>query len=180
MKLFSGLTLFFLCSCAANRVIVEKDKYGDFNLEEYSTFDFAQITLPNDDLVAYSQIVKLLKEEIADELEARELELDTLNPDLLINLGLVVADKVQTREGNVTSDPFTYSGQRNYDLEIRKIPVNTYREGSLTVHFVETSGKVLVWVGSISEVVSKDHQDEKKSVQNAVDLLFKSFDIHSK
>lgn len=36
------------------------------------------------------------------------------NPDLRINLGVVVEHKVQTRTSNVTTDPLTYAGERKY------------------------------------------------------------------
>ena len=174
------LAMILLCSCAPTRVVVEKAQYEDFKLSDYSTFGFAKVDIPHDSLVSYSQVVKLLKEEMTDEFASRGLMQDTLNPDFRINLGLVVADKVQTREANVTSDPFTYSGQRNYNLEFREIPVDTYREGSLTVHFVNTSGNAPVWIGTISEVVPKNQKDKDKSVRNAVDQIFKQLDLNHK
>lgn len=169
-----------LCSCAPTRVVVEDNKYEDFKLSQYSSFDFAQIDTPNDSLVPYQQIVDQLKENIIKAMEARGLKQSTTNPDLRINLGVVVGDKVQTRETNVTSDPFTYSGQRNYYWEVREIPVNTYREGSLTIHFVNNPGNVLVWAGSISEVVPKKQEDKIAAVQDAVDQIYKYLDINNK
>lgn len=174
------LALAAFTSCAPTRVVVEENKYEDFKLSQYSSFDFAQIDTPNDSLVPYQQIVDVLKENIVKAMEARGMKQDTSNPDLRINLGVVVADKVQTRETNVTSDPFTYSGQRNYYWEVREIPVNTYREGSVTVHFVNNPGNVLVWVGSISEVVPKKQEDKIAAIQDAVDQIFKYIDLNNK
>ena len=127
-----------------------------------------------------SEILNPLKEKITEELKARGLSPDTNGPSLRINLGVVVADKVQTRETNVTSDPFTYSGQRNYYWEVREIPVNTYREGSVTIHFVNNPGNVLVWAGTISEVVPKKQEDKLAAIQDAVDQIFKYIDINNK
>jgi hypothetical protein len=117
---------------------------------------------------------------MAAALEARGLKQDTSDPDLKINLGLVVEDKIQTRETNVSSDPFTYSGQRNYNWEVREIPVDEYREGSLTVHLINSTGNTLVWVGTISKVVPKKQKDKNEAVQNAVDQIFKYLDINNK
>lgn len=174
------LTLVIWSSCAPTRVVVEKNKYEDFKLGRYSSFDFAQIDTPNDSLVPYQQIVAQLKENITAAMVSRGLKLDTAAPDLKINLGVVVADKVQTRETNVTSDPFTYSGQRTYYWEVREIPVNTYREGSLTVHFVNNPGNVLVWAGMISEVVPKKEEEKPAAIQDAVDQIFKYIDLNNK
>lgn len=174
------LALVVFSSCSPTRVVVEKNKYEDFKLSNYSSYDFAQINTPNDSLVPYKQIVDLLKENISKAMEARGLKLDTSEPDLRINLGVVVADKVQTRETNVTSDPFTYSGQRSYYWEVREVPVNTYREGSLTVHFVNNGGDVLVWAGTISEVVPKKEEDKIAAIQDAVAQIYKYLDINNK
>ena len=176
----AALFLGFFSSCSPTRVVVEDNKYEDFKLSSYSSFDFAQIDTPNDSLVPYGQIVDLLKEKITEELKARGLNPASSDPSLRINLGVVVADKVQTRETNVTSDPFTYSGQRSYYWEVREIPVNTYREGSMTIHFVNNPGNVLVWAGTISEVVPKKEEDKLAAVHDAVNQIFKYLDINNK
>lgn len=174
------LVMGLLSSCAPTRVVVERNKYEDFKLSNYTTFDFAQIDTPNDSLVPYQEIVDQLKERITKAMEARGHQRVTSDPSLKINLGLVVADKVQKRETNVTSDPFTYSGTRSYYWESREIPVNTYREGSVTVHFVNNPGNVLVWAGTISEVVPKKQEDKLAAIQDAVDQIFKYIDLNNK
>lgn len=174
------LAAVFLSSCAPTRVTVEENKYEDFKLSNYSTFAFAQINTPNDSLVPYHEIVDKLKKDFSAAMKARGLIQDSANPMLRVNFGLVVADKVQTRETNLGSDPFTYAGQRSYYWEVREIPVNTYREGSLTVHFVNNSGDVLVWAGTISEVVPKKQEDKNAAIENAVNEIFKYLDINNK
>nr|WP_241265098.1 DUF4136 domain-containing protein [Algoriphagus aestuariicola] len=167
-------------SCSPTRVVVEKNKYEDFKLSNYSSFDFAQIETPNDSLVPYQEIVDQLKQNFTAAMEARGLKRDATDPDLRINFGVVVQDKVQTRETNLTTDPFTYAGQRNYYWEVREIPVNTYREGSLSVHFINNPGNVLVWAGTISEVVPKKEEKKNESIENAINQIFKYLDINNK
>ncbi len=174
------LVMGILSSCAPTRVVVETNKYEDFKLSSYTTFDFAQIDTPSDSLVPYQQIVDSLKVKITQAMEARGHQRATSDASLKINLGLVVADKVQKRETNVSSDPFTYSGTRSYYWEVREIPVNTYREGSLTVHFVSNPGNILLWAGSISEVVPKKEEEKMAAVQDAVDQIFKYIDLNNK
>lgn len=175
-----SLILQVMSSCAPTKVVVERNKYEDFKLSKYTTFDFAHIDTPSDSLVPYQQLVDLLKENITKAMEDRGHQRATGDPSLRINLGVVVADKVQKRETNVTSDPFTYSGTRSYYWESREIPVNTYREGSVTVHFVNNPGNVLVWAGTISEVVPKKQEDKLASIQDAVDQIFKYIDLYNK
>lgn len=172
--------LALLSSCAPTRVVVEQNKYEDFKLSNYSTFDFAQIDTPNDSLVPYQQIVDLLKEKITVSMESRGLKRVSTDPSLKINLGLVVTNKVQQRHNNVSSDPYTYSGQRSYYWEVRELPVNSYREGSLTVHFIASPSNVLVWAGMISEVVPKKEEEKLTAIQDAVDQVFKYLDLNNK
>ncbi len=167
-------------SCSPTRVVVEKNKYEDFKLSNYSSFDFAQIETPNDSLVPYQEIVDQLKQNFTTAMEARGLKRDATDPDLRINFGVVVQDKVQTRETNLTTDPFTYAGQRNYYWEVREIPVNTYREGSLSVHFINNPGNVLVWAGTISEVVPKKEEKKNETIENAINQIFEYLDINNK
>lgn len=178
--LFFALALGAFCSCSPTRVVVEKNKYEDFKLSNYSSFDFAQIDTPNDSLAPYGEIVDQLKHNFAEAMEARGIKQTASNPDLRVNFGVVVEEKVQTRETNLSTDPFTYAGQRNYYWEVREIPVNTYRQGSLTVHIVNSPGNVLVWAGMISEVVPKKEEKKPQAVQNAVDQIFEYLDINNK
>jgi hypothetical protein len=166
-------------SCAPTRVVVEENKYEDFKLGNYTTFDFAQIDTPNDSLVPYQQIVDQLKENITKAMESRGHQRSATNPSLKINLGVVVMDKVQKRETDLSSDPFTYSGTRSYYYEAREIPINSYREGSLTVHFVANPSNVLVWAGTISEVVPKKQEDKLAAIQDAVDQIFTYIDLNN-
>jgi hypothetical protein len=178
--LIAVLAWVILPSCSPTRVIVEKNQYQDFKMSNYSSFDFAQIDTPNDSLVPYEEIVGILKEKIALGLEERGFVRDSSNPELRVNLGVVVEDKVQTRTSNVTTDPFTYAGERKYYWERREIPVNSYRKGSLTVHFVNNSGDVLVWAGTISEVVPKKREKQLTTMQTVVNKVFKHLDENNK
>lgn len=174
------LGLVFTYSCSPTRVVVEKNQYQDFKMGSYSSFDFAQIDIPNDSLVPYEEVVKILKEKISLKLKERGFVQNSSNPELRINLGVVVADEVQTRTSNVTTDPFTYAGERKYYWESREIPVNSYRKGSLTIHFVNNAGNILVWAGTISEVVPKKQEKRLATINSAVDQVFIHLDTYNK
>lgn len=174
------LGLGIMYSCSPTQVVVEKNQYQDFKMSKYSSFDFAQIDTPNDSLVPYEEVVRILKEKISLKLEERGIVQNSSNPDLRVNLGVVVVDKVQTRTSNVTTDPFTYAGERKYYWEKREIPVNSYRQGSLTVHFVNNSGNVLVWAGTISEVVPKKQEKRLATLNTVVDKIFEHLDLNNK
>ena len=111
------LLLIGLFSCGGSRVVIENDQYKDFNLTDYKTFDFFEIEAPNSDNPNFKSNIAYLEETISKELNSRGLSQTSSNPDLKINLGITVEDKVQTRTTSLATDPFMYSGQRSYTWE---------------------------------------------------------------
>jgi hypothetical protein len=163
-------------SCGGSRVIVDNDQYIDFNLTDYKTFDFFEIDAPNSENPNFNENISYLEETISKELVARGLSQSSANPDLKINLGITIEDKVQTRTTSLATDPFMYSGQRSYTWQAKEVPVNTYREGSLTVHLVDRSSNKAVWVGTIKQVLSNKPKNTPEAIESAVAEIFKELD----
>ncbi|MEP2295913.1 DUF4136 domain-containing protein, partial [Algoriphagus sp.] len=111
-------------SCTTTNVIVEPGVYDDFNIADYKTYSFLEVDQSNTEVPAFSQSVVYLKKEIAKQLAARGLSEDPSSPELKINLGIVIENKEQTRETNLATDPFMYTGQRNYTWSSQEIVVN--------------------------------------------------------
>ena len=163
-------------SCGGSRVIVDNDQYIDFNLTDYKTFDFFEIDAPNSENPNFNENISYLEETISKELVARGLSQSSANPDLKINLGITIEDKVQTRTTSLATDPFMYSGQRSYTWQAKEVPVNTYREGSLTVHLVDRSSNKAVWVGTINQVLPNKPKNTPEAIESAVAEIFKELD----
>ena len=170
------LLLIGLFSCGGSRVVIENDQYKDFNLTDYKTFDFFEIEAPNSDNPNFKSNIAYLEETISKELNSRGLSQTSSNPDLKINLGITVEDKVQTRTTSLATDPFMYSGQRSYTWESKEVPVNTYREGSLTVHLVNRGSNKAVWVGTINKVLPNKSKNTPETIESAVAEIFKELD----
>jgi len=170
------LLLFGVFSCGGSRVIVESDQYKDFNLTDYKTFDFFEIDAPNSENPNFKENISYLEETISRELIARGLTKSSTNPDLKINLGITIEDKVQTRTTNLATDPFMYSGQRSYTWQAKEVPVNTYRIGSLTVHLVDRNSNEAVWVGTINQVLPNKPKNTPAAIEAAVLEIFKEID----
>lgn len=167
--------LFLLGSCTSSLVTIENDSYKDFDLSAYESFGFFEVNESEPDNPNFKKAVELLKQEISQAMESRGLS-ESSNPELKINLGLVVEDKVQTRETNLATDPFMYTGQRRYTWSVEEIPVGTYREGSLTMHLVDSNSTQAVWVGTIERVVPKKDEKKAEAIKFAVAELFKEID----
>lgn len=94
------------------------------------------------------------------------------NPDLLLNLGIVV-ENVHAGETSLSTDSFLYIGQRSYSWKAEEIPVGTYEEGSITLHLVENPSNRAVWVGNIYQVLPKKSKNTLKTIEEVVEIFFK-------
>lgn len=177
MKAYSIIgILFTLLMSACGSTSTLSDAYSDFDLSEYKSFDFYTIDGPAERSEDYEGNIKLLQEVIVNQMTSRGLVQNSSSPDLKINLGIIVEDKVQTRTTNLATDPFMYSGQRSYTWESREVPVNTYKEGTLTLHLVDSKSNAAVWAGTASRVVQKKNEKRQKAAQEAVEELFNQID----
>ncbi|WP_268034938.1 DUF4136 domain-containing protein [Algoriphagus sp. PAP.12] len=166
-----------LASCGSSGpVVVDSDLYSDFNLKNYQSFDFVAVDAENTGKPEFEQNIEYLKEAISKKFIERGLNQTSTSPDLLINLGITVEEKVQTRETSLATDPFMYTGQRNYTWQVQEVPVGTYQEGSLTMHLVDKKINQAVWVGTIDRALPNKAKNTPATIDNAVDLLFKKLD----
>ncbi|WP_266206230.1 DUF4136 domain-containing protein [Pontibacter kalidii] len=154
------LLLSMLCllvaACSPVRVLdVEADE--GFRLSNYKTFDFYEVETSGVELEPYAPHFDQVKQEVTQQLERRGLSRSSTQPDLKINLGVVVAEKVQTRETNILTDPPFYMGQRRYTWKSEEIEVRRYQQGTLSQHLVDNARNELVWQGAAEGVVPDDN-----------------------
>jgi len=159
-----------LCSCSAVRVL-ETEADPEFSLSQYKTFDFFQIESAVDSSEYFAENADLLKEAIARELQARGLTQSSSAPDLLVNIGITVKDKVQTRETNFRDAP-RYMGQRNYTWKSEEIVVRRYREGTVSVHLVESPTRQMVWNGVVAGTIPDNKNKLPDTIDEAMRKLF--------
>ena len=174
-KLIIGSFLLLAFSCTSSLVTVEDNAYQDFELSNYKSFDFLEIDNTNPENPNFEKAIALLMKDVEEEMVKRGLQKSS-NPDLKVNLGLVVEEKVQTRTTSLATDPFMYTGQRRYTWQSQEVPVNTYKEGSITLHLVDSKSNQAVWVGSIDRVVPKKDEKKAEAIDFAVTELFNEID----
>ncbi|MDN3204802.1 DUF4136 domain-containing protein [Algoriphagus sediminis] len=164
----------FAAACGSTEKL--SDQYSGFDLGNYKNYDFFEITGPENPEPGFEENIKFLESEISEALASRGLSQSSDKPELKLNLGIVVEDKVQTRTTSLATDPFMYSGQRSYTWESREVPVNTYKEGTLTMHIVDAATNTVVWAGTASRVLPKKNEKKQKAAQEAVAELFEQID----
>lgn len=174
MRVLFIMVLFFLGACSPVRILNVYKAEG-FALSNYKTFDFFKVDATGELSPSYMDRVDMIKAEIARHLVQRGLQQTSSNPDLLLNIGIVVEEKEQTRETTIMDAP-RYIGQRNYHWESEEIVVNRYKQGTVTVDFVDRRSNKLVCQGIASAVVVEKDKAVKKNIVEGVQKLFEEME----
>src|SRR6187401_190690 len=96
-RLFPVMIVVMLAACSGYHVIDTGTAEG-FKLQDYKTFDFYQLEGRGDTSKNFKANTEVLKQAITKQLQAKGLQPSSSNPDLLVNIGVVVEEKIQTRE----------------------------------------------------------------------------------
>lgn len=174
MRKIIFLLILPLYSCSSVN-IVGVDQAPDFSLTNYKTFNFFDVNMGGDALGPNTETnLKLLKEAISKELTGKSLTQSSENPDLLINIGVVVAEKIQTRETNFNNpgDRTAYMNQRNYHWHAQDVAIGKYRQGTVTVHLVDKATNRLVWKGSADSVLPEKEKNVPALIEEGMAKLF--------
>jgi hypothetical protein len=144
------------------------------NLTKYKSFEFFDLDVTNKtELTPQMQNIELLKDAIRMEMKNLGYE-ETDNADLKVNIGIVMEEKVTTRQTDLSDAP-PYIGQRNYHWESEEIVVGTYEKGTALVDLVDSNANELVWEGMISGVIVENQSKMKKRIVDGVMHLFAKF-----
>lgn len=143
----------------------------------YKTYGFYEFTAAGDTNSATFQLrAEILKNAIKKEMNVRGYQFVSTGADLLINIGIIVKQQVQTRQTNWQNDgQFTYMGQRNYTWKSEEVEVGRYKEGTLILHIVETARNKMIWEGSMSGVVPDKPDTKNNTAGKAMKKLFAEY-----
>lgn len=171
------LFVLLLASCAATKVSHTESAAGvDFS--SYKTFDFYKLQASGDTISAnFKSSTALLQNAITTELEKRGYKRAENNPDMLINIGIVVEEKIQTREMNLRTDPPMYIGQRNYKWESKEIETGRYRDGTMTLDIVDSKKNTMMWTGVVEGIIPEKTEKLQTTVDKGVAELFKRYPV---
>ena len=176
LHLLTLLLLLAVTGCSSYR-IVRNESDSAVNWASYKTFAFVDTSgidpVPN---VSYQRAMRQVKQAVAAELTKlgyQQVVNTATNPDLLVNIGAVINEKTQTRETTIYEAP-RYIGQRRYHWHSQEVPVNTYKEGTFSVHIVDKQRDNLLWDAAIADVLQKAGVTDEQ-IDKAVAALFTKF-----
>ena len=145
------------------------------SLSQYQTFNFAQLNVDNQSSwQPQAQNLDRVKALVTQEMEERGLRKVDGNADLLVNLGVVISDEVQTRETDIRDAPI-YVGTRNYHWESEEVVVREYQQGTLMMDVIDAANQEMIWQGVAKSTMTSNREKMAKRVEQAVAQLFKSF-----
>jgi hypothetical protein len=176
--MFRALSLSFLgcllLQCSPVYVPYSK-QVAERDLSDYKTFKFSEMQVENESSwQPQAQNLEQVQQMIATELERRGISQVESDPDLLVNLGVVFSDEVQTRETDIRDAPM-YMGSRNYHWESQEVVVREYQEGTLMMDVVDADNEEMIWQGAVKSTMTSNREKMQKRVEAGIDQLFKSF-----
>ena len=169
--IFASILLF---GCSS--LTIENVQHEDgFSLSKYKTFGFVNIDAQGDALGEnYFANLELLKKAITKQFEKKGISFASSNPDMIVNIAIVVSKEVQTRETSIT-DPGTgnyYMGQRNYTWTSEELVVRIYKQGSVTLDLVDRAAGKLVWQGTATSIVPENEKNVPALIDEGMSKLF--------
>ena len=169
------IIIFFGCS---NPRLIHSESVPGENLSAYKTFDFYTTETAGDMLTKeFSEVIPKLENTIALQMQKYGYLMTKTDPDLLINIGLVVDEKVQTRQTDFRRDTPQYIGQRRYSWKSEEVEVSRYKQGTVTVDLVDRKQNKMVWNATVQDVLPTKASKLDKSIKDGVEKLFERFPV---
>lgn len=175
MKLLRTFLLVFfallIAGCSTFRMVSTQEA-PDFNLSEYSLYNYYSVQIDTVETPEFYERIRWIAEEIDDQFELRGVSRSKTDPDLLVNVGLVFAERTQTYESDFRTDAPKYMGSMNYAWESEDVPVGDYTEGTFVMHLVDAETNALLWEGIMQGVVLEKDKKTQNNITKAVNELF--------
>jgi hypothetical protein len=170
------ILMLIITACSSIRVSTDYDRRADFR--QYRTFNFARGV----DRINLSELNRnRLKDDIADQMEARGYRLDK-SPDLLINVFIKGRTKTTATATNFGGPWGPWGGPWGYyhgwgwgGPSSTYIDVNKYVEGTMFVDIIDVSQKRMIWEGIAEGLINPRTQTTPRDLEKVVDKVFKDF-----
>ncbi|WP_143080325.1 DUF4136 domain-containing protein [Hymenobacter arizonensis] len=175
MKYALFALLLSLAACASEQVQYARPQ-PNVNFRSYKTYNFMDVTARNDAAFEGPGTgIATLKQVVGRELSRRGYQ-QSDTPDMLVNIGVVTQEKVQTRETRIQEAP-VYIGQRRYHWQSQDVVVGRYEEGTATIELVDAAQQELIWQGSVKSVLTPDEAKLTQRIDKAITALFAKFPV---
>ena len=191
MKMFRNLkalvlvfALAALAGCAtAPSVSVQQDSRTDFS--GFRTFGFLEPL--GTDREGYQTIVsQTLRQAATREMQARGFRYDPQSPQLLINFGADLNDRMRVNTATRPTSPGMHRSPFNHrggfyspwPMYTQTTTVSQYQEGAVRIDVIDASRRQLVWESVVTtRMTNSTRNDIPAALDNAVTLAFASFPV---
>lgn len=182
MKKLMILVLAAAMAACSSVKVSNTDAAPNADLAKYKSFDFYKLDASGDTVTkGFNERMDMLKSAIAGELTSRGYTQSSSKPDLLVNIGLQVEEKTQTRQTDWRTDgAYKYMGQRNYSWKSEEVVVGYYKEGSVTVHLVDAAANEMVWKGTAKDILPSKESKIPELAKAGMKALFAKYPIAPK
>jgi uncharacterized lipoprotein len=179
MKRFLAILLIGTMAACSSVRVSNIESAADTDFTKFKTFDFYKLTASGDTTSkVFDERVAVLKSAISAELGKRGYTQSSSNPELLVNIGIQVEEKAQTRETDWRTDArYRYMGQRNYSWKSEQVVVGYYREGTVTVHVVDAAKNSMVWKGTVKDILPGKASKIEDVAKAAMKALFDRYPV---
>lgn len=162
--------LIVLAAGCASKPDVRHDQDPAVDLNSYKTFAFFE-QAPVDKARYTTLLGARLKRATREQLERQDYVYSEANPDLRVNLRLVVLEKQEIRSSPSGRAFYGYRGWSNDAIE-----TVDYRQGTLAVDLVDARRNALVWHGvAEGRLDSKAMEQPGPAIEAAVGEIFAHF-----
>ena len=166
--------IMILAACSTAKVN-QSEPVANIDWSEYKTFD---IQIPEERFEGIpTEKILTLKSAVSNELKNRGFTENSENADMVVNLDMVLEDKVQTRQTNIQTDPINYIGQRRFHWRVEEKEVGHYKQGTITLNLVDADTKESIWKATIEDRVPPTEKRVERLVQESVNALFDNFPV---
>ncbi len=165
------IILLFTISCTTMHVLNANKETG-FSLSKYKTYNFYNLSIDTTSFPEHNKRFLMLRDEMVKQLESHGLKRTSDNPELLINFGAKLEERVQTEYSDESAESF-YMAQRNYENTLNDPVVGTYKQGTFSIDFVDAKTNKLQCMVVSQGVIVKNDKDAQKNISEALKKMFK-------
>lgn len=158
--------ILFIISCNSKpNVIVDFDREANFS--SYYTFNSSPFdTEVHYDYPQYDNSLnrKRIMKAVESQLRGRGYKKDTINPDLLVKIHILIKSKKEVR---------SYPGVPRYRYwQDYNVNIYDYEEGSLIIDLVDRKQNQLVWQGIATGSIAIKPEEIESAINSTVALIF--------
>lgn len=175
------VSMLAVVSCSPRVRVVDAHKAQELSAAQYPTFGFGEVNVEGDSLPLPGQVrltnsVNMMKDAIARNLQSKGMK-QSANPDLKINIGLAVDEKIQTRQTNFLNDGAPrYMGQYRWRWQVEEKEVGRYDMGRLSLEMVDADNNTVVLKSVAEGVLPKKMEKLEYTIEEAVQRMIAQSD----